>query len=128
VSYLQHKPSLKDNMCYLLFIPPLISFRKITHVIANKNKQRKKGKTMTDYVEVKALRYSLRLNECFSSLYHDYPTIMTKWANKETQNKVLKKFAENYEVKLSDLKKEAKKVIRLKQIFLAEKITGKEIS
>lgn len=83
---------------------------------------------MTDYVEVKALRYSLRLNECFSRLYHDYPTIMTKWANKETQNKILNKFAENYEVKLSDLKKEAKKVIRLRQILLAEKITGKEIS
>lgn len=83
---------------------------------------------MTDYVEVKALRYSLRLNECFTRLYFDYPTIMTKWANKETQNKVLNKFAENYEVKLSDLKRVAKKVIRLKQEDTIEKITGKELS
>lgn len=76
--------------------------------------------------EVKALRYSYRLNECFIRLYEEYPTIMTKWVNKETITKVLKQYADKYELKLADLQKEAKKVIRLKQIELTDKITRKE--
>ena len=66
-------------------------------------------------VEIKSLNYSSRVSRCFWDMKDLYPNLISRWTNKSYVNKLVKEFAEKYNVKTSDVKKEIKTLITLQQ-------------